>query len=187
MAPHEGGDDVVAGDDIKLECIFEGSVDAVWYKDGFPLKHSNRQMTLLIVEADHNTARLTIADVQPSDAGNYSCVLTNNVHSNNSYSLRVATSPILLSPALQYISDYAGSTHIVQCKVGGYPSPYVKWYKKNRKEQLVPIEKSAQDLVLVLSRKSQGLYVCVGQNDLGSANSTLTVSLQGLCFNARDY
>lgn len=61
------------GSTIYVECIANGwpTPDITWYKDGFPLSVTERHV--LTVESQ----LLVIAEARPSDAGQYSCKISN--------------------------------------------------------------------------------------------------------------
>eukprot|EP00118_Oscarella_pearsei_P007944 m.39921 g.39921 ORF g.39921 m.39921 type:complete len:696 (+) comp32872_c0_seq6:377-2464(+) len=168
--------EVLAGSEIEIICTFRGSIIAHWYKDGSPLKYSNRQMKSITKMENHSLATIVIKDVQPSDAGRYYCVLVNRIKSRNSYPLRVNMSPVLKSPTFQYILDYAESVHAILCDASAVPGANITWYK------ITPgrLRQSANNSVMkfVLSAESQGRYVCICENAFGLVNSTLLIKLQ---------
>ena len=123
---------------------------------------------------------LTIADVQPSDAGRYSVLVSNNGGSVTSaeavltVSAGTAAPAIAAAPSSQTISP--GSTVVFFAAATGTPAPSLQWQRNG-----TPIPGATQStLVLTAATAAQaGTYTCVATNSAGTVTSTaatLTVS-----------
>ena len=139
-----------------------------WKKDGVNYGNSTASDTL------------TIADVQPADAGRYAVVVSNNGGSVTSKEALLtingttAAPKFISSPAAQTISS--GSTVIFNATVSGTPAPTLSWHRNG-----TPISGATQNpLVLTKASAAQaGTYTCVATNSIGSSTSNpaiLTIS-----------
>jgi hypothetical protein len=123
---------------------------------------------------------LTIADVQPSDAGRYSVLVSNNGGSVTSaeavltVSAGTSAPAFATAPASQTISP--GSTVVFSATATGTPAPSLQWQRNG-----APVPGATQStLVLTAATAAQaGTYTCVATNSAGSVTSspaTLAVS-----------
>ncbi|TKS71118.1 Contactin-3 Brain-derived immunoglobulin superfamily protein 1 [Collichthys lucidus] len=120
------------------------------------------------------TGSLYIAKVEPSDVGNYTCVVNNTVTKE-----KVLSSPtplVLRSDAkphwLQTMTDTALSIEenlFWECKANGKPKPSYSWLKNGDQvmaEGRVQIENGALSIA-ALNLSDSGMYQCVAENKHG--------------------
>ena len=158
---------------IELSCKAE--VDQYtsyqWKKDGIQL-FNQRNSTLVLTN-------LTL-----SDSGNYSCVITNQVGSANSFNSTVEViqfPSFLLEP--EDVNEYLGNVNgaIFQCNASGFPYPGYKWYFQPKGEKGFNKVPSSDQNVLVIAPplpKDEGSYYCeafIGNISIQSRVATLTV------------
>lgn len=157
-----------------LECVVSGSAFHVhWVKEGhnvafggrFRLKHTH----------------LVIDRVEPTDAGNYSCVLDNGLgkHQTANYTVRILE-PAVISQELKDQSLPLGKTARFVCDVHGFPPPNLAWL-----HNAVPIRSSPRHLmsgnrlgISSVTREDSGLYQCIADNAIGYAQSTARLIIQ---------
>ena len=76
------------GDETTASCSWTGSPDPVvtWYKDGSPLREEDLPSRIRITmsrEGDNFQSSLEIDEVELSDTGDYTCVVSNPVGSES--------------------------------------------------------------------------------------------------------
>ncbi|XP_078538453.1 cell adhesion molecule-related/down-regulated by oncogenes [Lissotriton helveticus] len=159
---------------LILECVVSGSAFHVhWVKEGqnvafggrFRLKHTH----------------LVIDRVEPTDAGNYSCVLDNGLGKRQTanYTVRILE-PALISQELKDQRLPLGKTARFMCDVHGVPPPNLAWL-----HNAVPIRPSPRRLmsgnrlaISSVTREDSGLYQCIADNAIGYAQSTARLTIQ---------
>ncbi|XP_021231759.1 cell adhesion molecule-related/down-regulated by oncogenes isoform X2 [Numida meleagris] len=153
---------------LTLECVAAGLPAAAvrWDRDGqdalrggsWALQHSH----------------LVTDGLQPSDSGNYSCVVGGGLGEVTyiNYSLTVLE-PVSISKGLQDETVPAGTTAYLWCAARGSPAPALTWL--HNAAALAP---SPRHLLLGnglqirgVTVQDSGMYQCVAENGVGSAQS----------------
>ena len=158
---------------IELSCKAEVKqfTSYQWKKDGIQL-----------VNQKNNTLLLT--NVILSDSGNYTCVVTNQVGSTNSFN---ATVEVLRFPSFflepkdinVYLGNLNGATF--QCNASGFPYPGYKWYFQPKGEkEFNEIPNSDQNVLVIVPPlpKDEGSYYCeafIGNKSVQSRAASLTI------------
>ncbi|XP_056092754.1 cell adhesion molecule-related/down-regulated by oncogenes isoform X2 [Rhinichthys klamathensis goyatoka] len=160
---------------LTLECVVSGSLSSKvkWFKDGAELSLSSKWMLL------HRN--LVLNDVQLSDGGHYCCsVLTDRgaVVSFN-YSVNVLAQVIVL----RGLSDQAvtvGSSVRFTCAASGSPTPKITWLHNSAPLSSLPhLQISGLSLhISSVMVKDQGIYQCLFDNGISSAQSAGRLSVQ---------
>ena len=133
---------------------------------------------------NQKNSTLVLTNVTLSDSGNYTCVVTNQVGSTNSF---IATVEILRFPSFllepndvyEYLGNLNGATF--QCNATGFPNPGYKWYFQPKGEkEFNEIPNSDQNVLVIVPPlpKDEGSYYCeafIGNESVQSRIANLTV------------
>ncbi|NWT61481.1 CDON protein, partial [Erythrocercus mccallii] len=160
---------------LTLECVVSGSAPAPirWVKDGRDVLRRGRWKLL--------HSHLLTDRLEPSDAGNYSCVVGSDSGTVKyvNYSLTVLE-PASLSRGLQDETVAAGASVHFWCDVGGSPAPSLTWL--HNAAPLLPSPRyfpSGNHLwICGVTLQDSGLYQCVANNGIGFVQSTGRLRVQ---------
>ena len=142
-----------------------------WKKDGVQL-------------VDQKNSTLVLTNITLSDSGKYTCVVTNQVGSTNSFNATVEVlrfPSFLLEPndVYEYLGNLNGATF--RCNASGSPYPGYRWYFQPKGEEgFNEIPNSDQNVLVIVSPlpKHEGSYYCeafIGDESIQSRAATLTV------------
>uniref|UniRef100_A0A1Q3FR61 Putative axon guidance receptor dscam n=1 Tax=Culex tarsalis TaxID=7177 RepID=A0A1Q3FR61_CULTA len=194
---------IIAGTVFSLECEAVGSplpIVSIIHKgeilassadlevDGMMLDQSYRVKSkpyaiqtqqFLATKLSHHELRLSLSqsNVAEGSAGKYLCLAQNAV----GYDERSSKVVIYVPPYVQLNKLKAGRTFAILeglplylfCPIGGYPRPALSWFRNGK-----PIKFNGQTLFLSsTSRKDQGNYTCLGENSVGKAELSFSVSI----------
>ncbi|XP_023797299.1 cell adhesion molecule-related/down-regulated by oncogenes [Cyanistes caeruleus] len=160
---------------LTLECVVSGSAPAPirWLKDGRDVLRRGRWKLL--------HSHLVTDRLEPSDAGNYSCVVGSDSATVKyvNYSLTVLE-PASLSRGLQDETVAAGASVHFWCDVGGSPAPALTWL-----HNAAPLRPSPRHFptgnhlrICGVTLEDSGLYQCVANNGIGFVQSTGRLRVQ---------
>ncbi|XP_041269887.1 cell adhesion molecule-related/down-regulated by oncogenes [Onychostruthus taczanowskii] len=160
---------------LTLECVVSGSAPGPvrWVKDGRDALRRGRWKLL--------HSHLVTDRLEPSDAGNYSCVVGSDSGAVKyvNYSLTVLE-PASLSRGLQDETVAAGASVHFWCEVGGSPAPTLSWL-----HNAAPLRPSPRHFptgnhlrICGVTLQDSGLYQCVGNNGIGFVQSTGRLRVQ---------
>ncbi|XP_072550746.1 cell adhesion molecule-related/down-regulated by oncogenes [Salminus brasiliensis] len=160
---------------LVLECVVSGDPSPVakWTKDGRELRMSPRLQML------HSNLRLS--DVQLSDGGNYSCTVQRE--DGALVSVRYTVNVLGAASILRALSDQtvpSGSSVRFTCAMWGNPPPKITWLF-NSSPVLPSSRFQISDSSLRISSvtaRDQGMYQCLLDNGIGSAQSAARLSVQ---------
>ncbi|OQR76598.1 neogenin-like [Tropilaelaps mercedesae] len=174
------------GSQLRQLCAATQNSELLWYKDHNVLRrngvHNSDNVTshfiwegIRVTEID-NAVLLTIANVQPSHSGNYTCAARNSKGSSSfSAFLTVVSSPqwIKIPPPRVVISP-RNSQKLV-CEADGYPKPDVSWttskgvtiiYCSNLNVQFKVPPKFEEKHTVVSARRGENVKLtCEAQGD----------------------
>lgn len=158
-----------------------------WYKDGISIQSNPDYQTTF----DAGLCTLTIDETFAEDSARYTCTAVNKAGSaetNATLSVKEAESTEQLIPPsfvklLQPANSKEGNEFQFECRVEGNPLPTVQWFKNqecidnlpdyvityNNGEAILKIEKT--------SLSDKGEYTCKASNELGTAQSTASLSI----------
>ncbi|NXU69405.1 CDON protein, partial [Horornis vulcanius] len=160
---------------LTLECVVSGSAPAPirWVKDGQDVLRRGRWKLL--------HSHLVTDRLEPSDAGNYSCVVGSDSGTVKyvNYSLTVLE-PASLSRGLQDETVAAGASVHFWCDAGGSPAPSLTWLHNAAPLRPSPRHfPSGNDLrICGVTLEDSGLYQCVANNGIGFVQSTGRLRVQ---------
>ncbi|XP_064587949.1 cell adhesion molecule-related/down-regulated by oncogenes [Zonotrichia leucophrys gambelii] len=160
---------------LTLECVVSGAAPAPtrWVKDGRDALRTGRWRLL--------HSHLVTDRLEPSDAGNYSCLLGSDSGAVKyvNYSLTVLE-PASLSRGLQDQTVAAGASVHLWCEAGGSPAPTLTWL-----HNAAPLGPSPRHLltgnhlsICGVTLADSGVYQCVGNNGIGFVQSTGRLRVQ---------
>uniref|UniRef100_W5LK41 Cell adhesion associated, oncogene regulated n=1 Tax=Astyanax mexicanus TaxID=7994 RepID=W5LK41_ASTMX len=158
---------------LVLECVVSGSPAPVarWTKEGQDLQLSPRMQLL------HSNLRLS--EVRAGDGGNYSCTVQREDGEmvSVSYTLSVL-GDVSKGPSDQSVPS--GSSVRFTCASRGNPPPKITWLFNSSPvlpSSHVQISDSALSISSV-SAQDQGVYQCLLDNEIGSAQSAARLTVQ---------
>ncbi|KAL4624724.1 brother of CDO [Arapaima gigas] len=161
---------VTKGQRLVLECVASGTPQpqVTWAKDGLDLRNHNNTRFLL--------SNLLIDTASEADSGTYSCRADNGVGDLSAasvlYDVQVFEPPQVSVELQQQAVTWGGSVRF-GCLARGKPTPSVVWLHNARPLSPSPRHRvSAQVLrVLQVGPQDDGVYQCLAENDVGSAQA----------------
>ncbi|KAK3569586.1 hypothetical protein QTP86_002160 [Hemibagrus guttatus] len=160
---------------LVLECVVSRNPSPVvkWLKDGQELPLAPRLRLL--------HSNLELSDVQISDGGNYTCFVQpeeGGVASAN-YTVDVLGPPVMIR-GLSDQTVKSGSFVQFNCATSGNPVPNISWLFNSSpvlSSSRLQISNSTLRIFSVTAQ-DQGMYQCVLDNRIGSAQSAARLSIQ---------
>uniref|UniRef100_A0A8D2ZR19 Hemicentin-1 n=1 Tax=Scophthalmus maximus TaxID=52904 RepID=A0A8D2ZR19_SCOMX len=164
------------GDEIRLVCLASGSPppQIFW-------SHGNMFLTNRTRLSLDQYGVLTIRGALPEDAGNYTCLATNEVGTASQWvSLTFAEVP-RITVAQQDVLVSVGGDATLECQATGVPSPLVHWFKGELEVGSAPFVEQDVHRGTLLIRGVQevdaGQYSCVASSSAGSSAGTVTLEV----------
>uniref|UniRef100_A0A8C4UE85 Hemicentin-1 n=1 Tax=Falco tinnunculus TaxID=100819 RepID=A0A8C4UE85_FALTI len=176
---------VALGDTTVMECKTTGipHPQVKWFKGDLELRAS----AFLII--DTHRGLLKIQETQDLDAGDYTCVATNDAgRASGKITLDVGSPPVFTQEPSDESADI-GSNITLPCYVQGYPEPKVKWRRLNGASLFsrpFAVSSVGQLRTGALSINNlwvsdEGTYICEAENQFGRIQSQpATVTVTGL-------
>ncbi|XP_062437683.1 hemicentin-1 [Rhea pennata] len=176
---------VALGDTTIMECKTTGipHPQVKWFKGDLELKAS----AFLII--DSHQGLLKIQETQDLDAGDYTCVATNDAgRASGKITLDVGSPPVFTQEPSDESVDI-GSNITLPCYVQGYPEPKVKWRRLNgaslfsRPFAVSSISQLRTGALSInnLWVSDEGTYICEAENQFGKIESRpATITVTGL-------
>uniref|UniRef100_A0A2K6UV43 Hemicentin-2 n=1 Tax=Saimiri boliviensis boliviensis TaxID=39432 RepID=A0A2K6UV43_SAIBB len=176
---------VTINNPISLICevLAFPSPNITWMKDGAPFEAS-RNIQLL-----PGTHGLQILNAQKEDAGQYTCVVTNELgEAMKNYHVEVLIPPSISKDdplgevSVKEVKTKVNSTLTLECECWAVPPPTIRWYKDGQ-----PVTPSPRLHILGEGRLLQiqptqvsdsGRYLCVATNVAGEDNQDFNVLIQ---------
>ncbi|XP_067165246.1 hemicentin-2-like [Apteryx mantelli] len=175
------------GAEVLLERVLHENVTMLCPAKGTPtpsiiwLKDSVEVLSIMPGAVVLDGGSLMIRAVQPSDSGDYTCLVTNEVGSvSRTTQLLVYAPPEMVgSSQWENISVVASQALTLDCNVSGTPVPTVTWYKDRQlvsEVRGIHFLHGAQALRFPKVRKEDaGSYTCRAQNKVGEAHRHFTL------------
>ncbi|XP_014802303.1 PREDICTED: hemicentin-1 [Calidris pugnax] len=176
---------VALGDTTIMECKTTGipHPQVKWFKGDLELRAS----AFLII--DTHRGLLKIQETQDLDAGDYTCVATNEAgRASGKITLDVGSPPVFTQEPSDESADI-GSNLTLPCYVQGYPEPKVKWRRQNgaslfsRPFAISSISQLRTGALSInnLWVSDEGTYICEAENQFGRIQSRpATITVTGL-------
>ncbi|EGW09848.1 Hemicentin-1 [Cricetulus griseus] len=187
-APENANEEVTVTINNPISLICEAlafpSPNITWMKDGVPFKASKNIQLL------PGTHGLQILNAQKEDAGQYTCMVTNELgEATKNYHVEVLIPPSISKDdplgeiSVKKVKTKVNSTLTLECECWAVPPPSISWYKDGR-----PVTPSQRLHVLGEGRLLQiqptqvsdsGRYLCVATNVSGEDDQDFNVLIQG--------
>uniref|UniRef100_A0A8B9ER49 Hemicentin-1 n=1 Tax=Anser cygnoides TaxID=8845 RepID=A0A8B9ER49_ANSCY len=176
---------VALGDTTIMECKTTGipHPQVKWFKGDLELRPS----AFLII--DSHRGLLKIQETQDLDAGDYTCVATNDAGTaSGKITLDVGSPPVFTQEPSDESANI-GSNITLPCYVQGYPEPKVKWRRLNgaslfsRPFAVSSISQLRTGALSInnLWVSDEGTYICEAENQFGRIQSQpATITVTGL-------
>ncbi|XP_027279680.1 hemicentin-2 isoform X2 [Cricetulus griseus] len=186
-APENANEEVTVTINNPISLICEAlafpSPNITWMKDGVPFKASKNIQLL------PGTHGLQILNAQKEDAGQYTCMVTNELgEATKNYHVEVLIPPSISKDdplgeiSVKEVKTKVNSTLTLECECWAVPPPSISWYKDGR-----PVTPSQRLHVLGEGRLLQiqptqvsdsGRYLCVATNVAGEDDQDFNVLIQ---------
>ncbi|KAK7933456.1 hypothetical protein WMY93_004352 [Mugilogobius chulae] len=162
------------GDDIRLVCSASGSPPPRLFWSHGNIFLSNRPRLNI-----NRNGVLTIRGALPEDAGNYSCVATNEAGSSSHSVLLVYAELPRITVEQKNVLVSVGGDATLECQTSGVPSPLVHWYKGELEVGSAPFveqdERRGTLHIRGVQEVDAGQYTCVASNSAGTSTETVTL------------
>ncbi|XP_056379622.1 hemicentin-1 isoform X2 [Hyla sarda] len=164
--------------ETTMECKTTGIPKPLvhWFKDDLQLNPSS------LFSIENHLGTLTIKNTKFSDAGDYTCVATNEAgKASGEVSLSVGSAPVFTETPDDIAVDI-GSDVTLSCAAKGIPEPRIQWRKLNSTstKPLLYNLKTGTMQINNLWVGDDGTYVCEAENHFGKVRAQVTVTLTGL-------
>uniref|UniRef100_M3YMQ2 Hemicentin 2 n=1 Tax=Mustela putorius furo TaxID=9669 RepID=M3YMQ2_MUSPF len=164
------------GMEVSISCSASGypPPHISWSREGHALQEDSR----IRVDAQ---GTLTIQDVAPEDAGNYSCLAVNEVGTDEETVTLYYTDPPSISAVNAVVLAAVGDEAVLVCDVSGVPPPRVIWYRgtsENRPGTRAGLGENSGTLRIPAAReRDAGTYTCRAVNEMGDASAEIRLEV----------
>ncbi|XP_041428394.1 hemicentin-2 isoform X1 [Xenopus laevis] len=161
------------GEEVTLRCDVSGNPvpQISWKHDDFFLMTGSRYTIL-----DDST--LLIKDAGQEDAGNYSCVASNSLGTDEQSVFLTYVERPKATAVKALVQVPLGEDAILECLSEGLPLPVVTWYKDDK--EVTGTESGTNGGTLRLQEvrtEDGGKYACVASNDAGTASDIIQLDV----------
>ncbi|XP_049534075.1 hemicentin-1-like [Anopheles darlingi] len=161
----------VVGDTLVLPCEVEnlGTLVLLWRRGSNVLTASQ-----LMVTRDErirlvNGYNLEISELEPQDAGDYVCQISDKVNKDQVHTVEILVPPSVRAiPPTGQVTARKGGAVTLECKASGNPVPSIYWTKRTGMGKSA--SKIGEGPVLSLERverQQAGVYQCTADNSVG--------------------
>ncbi|XP_055853212.1 neurotrimin [Episyrphus balteatus] len=161
----------VVGDTLVLPCQVEnlGSFVLLWRRGINVLTASNIMVTrderIRLIDGYN----LEISDLEPQDAGDYVCQISDKVNRDQVHTVEILVPPSVRAiPTSGQLQARKGGPITLECKGSGNPVPSIYWTKKSGAGKSSARIGDGPILTLEkLERQQAGVYQCTADNGVG--------------------
>uniref|UniRef100_A0AAY4EVD3 Ig-like domain-containing protein n=1 Tax=Denticeps clupeoides TaxID=299321 RepID=A0AAY4EVD3_9TELE len=158
------------GAEVRISCMASGSPHPqIFWSYGNIFLTNRHRMTI----TEHGT--LIIRQAVPGDAGNYTCLATNEAGTTSKYATLSFSERPSVSASQQTVLVVVGGDAVLQCMATGVPPPLVHWYKGKctfNLDSFMPTPK-----IKSVQERDAGEYRCVAQSPAGTASATVILQV----------
>ncbi|KAJ3604124.1 hypothetical protein NHX12_028865 [Muraenolepis orangiensis] len=162
------------GDEIRLVCRASGSPPPRLF-----WSHGNTFLTNRPRLHLSQNGLLTIGGAVPEDAGNYTCLATNQAGTaSKSVSLTYSERP-RITVVQQVVVVVAGGDATLQCQATGSPPPTVQWYKGGLEVGSAPLAEQDVSTLRIpgVQEVDGGEYSCVALSSAGTSSAKVVLEV----------
>ncbi|OQR74897.1 Down syndrome cell adhesion molecule-like [Tropilaelaps mercedesae] len=164
---------------VNLVCtVITGEVtEFLWARDGQLIRNMGKSR----IQDNPVSSFLTIRDIEPSDAGNYTCVAKNSFSEDRmSARLNVEGPPLWASDPQKEVVATLNQPLDVKCDVISYPQATITWQRVDLGDNThLPSETDGTLRLPNVSRDDVGTYKCTAKNTLGEISKEVKVVVRG--------
>uniref|UniRef100_A0A8C5QBV6 Hemicentin 2 n=1 Tax=Leptobrachium leishanense TaxID=445787 RepID=A0A8C5QBV6_9ANUR len=161
------------GGELRIGCDVSGQpAPLISWKHGDTILNSDSRYT---ITEDHT---LVIKDASPEDAGNYSCVASNDLGTDEQ-SVTITYMERPKAAAVKATMQVpVGEDAVLECTTEGLPPPLIVWYKGDH-ELAGPLGGSGNRHLRLQGVKEEdaGEYTCVASNEAGASSDVIYVEV----------
>ncbi|XP_048575611.1 protein sidekick-2-like isoform X2 [Nematostella vectensis] len=174
------------GQEVTFECFVTGSPmpSITWWKDSLQITASAKYEFVRASGGSLNK-RLKVKDIYPSDAGVYSCTVSNPISSGagtRAGNLTVYTDPTLVTGPSD-VTLYPGNQAVFSCRARGTPTPTITWYNNGRRvfaNSRESVSSSGDYTILQTKAEDSGVIQCLASNDAGHVMGRALLKILGI-------
>ncbi|XP_039591708.1 hemicentin-1 isoform X2 [Polypterus senegalus] len=163
---------VIPGERAILTCLISSTVhfNLTWMQGGIDVKLRDPTRVRMM-----NNLSLEIHNVNPSDAGEYSCIATNEGGATSGFVHLVVQEPpqVIVEPRNQ--TFVTGQDVRIRCSAKGYPKPHLVWTQNDIFIIGSNRYRLTLDGTLIIKNAAQrdsGIYSCLASNPAGTDRQT---------------
>ncbi|CAL8343147.1 unnamed protein product [Lota lota] len=160
------------GGEIRLVCRASGSPPPrLSWSHGNTFLSNGARLQL------HHNGLLTISGAVPEDAGNYTCLATNEAGTASKSALLNYSETPRISVGQQVVVVVAGGDATLQCQAAGSPPPTIRWYKEGL--EVGSEQDVSRDTLRIpgVREVDGGEYSCVASSSAGSASARVVLEV----------
>ncbi|XP_056395554.1 LOW QUALITY PROTEIN: hemicentin-2 [Hyla sarda] len=161
------------GGDVKIRCDVSGYPEPqILWKHGDTLLKNDSKHTII----DGNV--LLIKEPSQEDSGNYSCVASNGLGTDEQSLTLTYTERPKATAVKSTIQVAIGEDAVLECRTEGLPQPLVAWYKGDKEVKGPVTGQYGGTLTLrEVTAKDAGEFTCVASNEAGSSSDVIRVEV----------
>ncbi|KAM4020614.1 hemicentin-2 [Anomaloglossus baeobatrachus] len=160
------------GGEVRIRCDVSGYPEPqIYWKHGDTFLSSDGRRTI-------SGKELLIREPSPEEAGNYSCVASNGLGTDER-SLTLTYTEHPKATAVKSTTQVAlGDEAVLECRTEGLPPPLVAWYKGDQ-EARGPMSGPYGGILTLqeVTAEDAGDYTCVASNEAGSSSDVIHVEV----------
>ncbi|CRK88608.1 CLUMA_CG002357, isoform A [Clunio marinus] len=161
----------VVGETLTLPCEVEnlGSLVLLWRRGTNVLTASTLKVTTDERIRLVNGYNLEITELEPQDAGDYVCQISDKVNRDQTHTVEILVPPSVRAvPSSGQITARKGGAVTLECKASGNPVPSIYWTKKSGSgKSLARIGEGPILTLEKVERLQSGVYQCTAENNVG--------------------